>query len=83
MFDRQDCPTIMDGMVVRYKVQGGYSGQINASRNGVSLTGFPVMKTDEEIDEVIEALHKARRHYRHLARGTGEPLGEIDPRLVI
>lgn len=47
-FTRKDTPTIMDGLVVRWQIGGDvYTGEINASRNGVSIRGtWPVMSAD-------------------------------------
>ena len=40
-------PTIMDGLVVRWDLDGWGDGQISASRNGVLISGgWPVMVTD-------------------------------------
>jgi hypothetical protein len=70
-FTRKDTPSIMDGMVVRYR-QGG--AEISASRNGVNihLTGADAQGT---LDTVIEYLRRAFRQYVQL-KMVGEPFPE-------
>lgn len=59
-FYRHDTPTIMDGMVVRYCMDG-WDGQITASRNGVSSQGtFPMLTT---IDDILAYQTVLRRAY--------------------
>jgi hypothetical protein len=63
-FEREDTPTIMDGLVVRYRCG---SFEINASRNGVSSFDFmPLIRDQEELDVVIEYLRRAFRQYVQL-----------------
>ena len=80
MFEREDTPTIMDGWVVRYSLRGGWNGEINASRNGLSISGrWPVMKHPAQKDEIIATLHKAEAHYLHLSgRDDPKPLDESE-----
>ena len=86
MFKREDCPTIMDGWVVRYRLTSGmYSGEINASRNGVSIAGtWPIMNVPRNLTEIVTTLHKAALQARHLAgRGDPKPLAETElPHLI-
>lgn len=69
-FVRKDVPTIMDGLVVRYKLASEFSGdgEISASRNGVCISGyFPVM-SEELVLELMAVLHKALIQHRHIER---------------
>lgn len=81
-FVRRDTPTVMDGLVVRYQINPAlwriYSGQINASREGVGLSGtWPIM--DAELCVVVEEqLARARvvaadlrRQYDLIGLGSG------------
>lgn len=56
-FYRTDYPTIHSGLVVRYQIDSErYDGEINASRDGVSICGrWPIMSvgTAAEISAVI------------------------------
>ena len=66
-FTRKDTPTIMDGMVVRYRC-GDF--EISASRNGVSINidgWMPLMKNQADLDVIIEYLRRAFRQYVQLA----------------
>ena len=75
-FRRDDTPTVMDGIVVRYKLSG-VTGQISASRNGVCVSGyFPVMP-DGAVASFLETFHEALVQYRSI-RDTGEPLAESE-----
>lgn len=76
MFTRKDTPTVMDGMVVRYQIQSEvYSGEINASRNGVSLSGhWPVFSADDSVI-VEEHIARARVQAQHLAQDRGRLFG--------
>lgn len=71
-FIRNDTPTIMDGLVIRWKIGGDvYTGEINASRNGVSIRGtWPVMSA-ETIAVVEEQLTCARIAHEEI-RQTGQ-----------
>jgi len=63
-FKREDTPTIMDGMVIRYQY-GDF--EINAGRNGVSTNGFMPRVTDQEdLNVIIEYLRRAFRQYVQL-----------------
>jgi hypothetical protein len=70
MFIRKDYPTIMSGLVIRYipedEESNMYDYQINASRDGVSISGrWPIM-TFEGAVVVEEYLTRARWHHRHI-----------------
>jgi hypothetical protein len=70
MFIRKDTPTVMSGLVVRYQLESDiYSGEINASRDGVSLCGrWPIMSADESV-MVEETLARARLQAQQLGSG--------------
>lgn len=71
MFIRKDYPTIMSGLVIRYMPEEEddntmYDYQINASRDGVSISGrWPIMTFDGAV-VVEEYLTRARWHHRHI-----------------
>lgn len=67
-FDRQDTPTVMDGLVVRYElVSDVYDGEISASRNGVGILGrWPIMTT-EQVVAFEETIARARVQHNHLS----------------
>lgn len=67
-FERQDTPTVMDGLVVRYKlVSDLHDGQINASRNGVGVLGrWPIMTTEQTV-AFEEQLARVRVQHNHLS----------------
>lgn len=81
MFTRKDTPTVMDGMVVRWQLESDvYSGQINASRNGVSMCGRWPILTTEECVMVEEMLARARVQAQHLSQERGRLFGpRIEP----
>ena len=73
----------MDGEVIRYgggyyngknkdilgKEFDDWSAEINASRNGVSINGtFPIYKSREPIDRIIETLNKAWDDHERLRK---------------
>lgn len=65
-FTKTECPTIMDGKVIRWKCG---EAEINASRHGFSLTGFwPVMTSRESLDAVTSQLDAAYAEYLELRR---------------
>ena len=67
-FDREETPTIMDGLVIRWTMKVGWSNrpEISASRNGVCLSGcWPTLKSVEELDAVKRQLGEA--FVEHLA----------------
>ena len=70
-FNRVDTPTIMDGMVVRYRHGGA---EISASRDGVSihLDGLTNIETLRAVEHCIL---RAFRQYYELAHGNA-PLTE-------
>lgn len=79
-FTREDTPTIMDGVVVRYRC-GDF--EINASRNGISTNGFmPMIRQQEDLDAVCEYMRRAFRQYvalspnRSSMRSYANPLPE-------
>jgi hypothetical protein len=76
MFTRKDTPTIMDGLVVRWQLTSElYDGEINASRNGVSLFGrWPIMDT-ESVVLFEETLARARVQAQHLSAERGMLFG--------
>ena len=67
MFIRKDFPTIMSGLVVRYRLTSEmYDGEINASRDGVGVTGcFPIMDVETCV-LFEETMARARIHAQHL-----------------
>lgn len=67
-FERQDTPTVMSGLVVRYTlVSDLYDGQINASRDGVGVSGrWPIMTTEQAV-AFEEQLARARVQHNHLS----------------
>lgn len=67
---RKDTPTIMSGLVVRYRwfEASANEPEVNASRDGVSIGGaWPVM-TDDEICAVVEILNLARAQHHAIAK---------------
>lgn len=76
LFTRNDTPTVMDGLVVRYQLTTErYDGEINASRNGVSISGrWPVFSVDESVI-VEEYIARARIQAQHLAQERGRLFG--------
>lgn len=53
-------PTIMDGLVVRWQLEGRGDGEVSASRNGVLICGgWPVLSTDgiEGLKQVLDKAH--------------------------
>lgn len=81
MFKRVDTPTIMNGLVVRYKITSEpYDGEINASRDGVGVAGrWPIM----DIESCVlfeETVARARVHAQRLAEERGRLFGpRIEP----
>lgn len=82
IFLRRETPTVMDGLVVRYQLNPelwrNYTGQINASRNGVGLAGiWPIMDADLVVvveEHLIRARIVAldlRRQYDRIGVGPG------------
>lgn len=77
-FYRHDTPTIMDGMVVRYCIDG-WDGQITASRNGVSSQGtFPMLTTIDDILACQMVLRRAYDQFLVLVKNQGA-FGRVDP----
>lgn len=79
-FTREDTSTIMDGVVIRYRC-GDF--EINASRNGISTSGFmPMIRQQEDLDTVCEYMRRAFRQYvallpnRSSMRSYASPLPE-------
>lgn len=53
-------PTIMDGLVVRWKLDGWGDGEISASRKGVLISGnWPIMGADgvELLKKMLDRAH--------------------------
>lgn len=67
MWYRHDTPTVMDGAVVRY-VTGDNPGalEINASRNGVSGDGLPLLSSREQFDAFVAMLERAWQAHLHI-----------------
>lgn len=76
MFKRKDTPTIMDGLVVRYQLDSDiYTGEINASRNGVSLYGtWPTFSVDDSVI-IEEYIARARVQAQQLSADRGRLFG--------
>lgn len=76
MFIRKDTPTIMDGLVVRYQLESDvYNGEINASRNGVSISGrWPILSIEECVI-VEEYIARARVQALQLEKERGRLFG--------
>lgn len=67
LFTRKRTPTIMDGLVIRWQLAEPYTGQINASRNGVWIGGtFPVSSDPAFIEEAKVILDEAHRTHLQL-----------------
>lgn len=67
-FYRHDTPTIMDGIVVRYKLEH-YDGEISASRNGVAISGtWPGIQNIDDLSDLRRVLFRAHEHFVVLAR---------------
>jgi hypothetical protein len=68
IFERRDTPTIMDGLVVRYK-DGPL--EISASRRGVCIScDYGLMLTSHEFpDEIHKYLRRAHAQYKHFQIG--------------
>lgn len=68
MFEREETPTIMDGLAFRWSMNVGWSNrpEISASRNGVSLSGcWPILHSVERVDAIKRQLGEA--FVEHLA----------------
>lgn len=71
-FVRKDYPTIMSGLVIRYKLDSDqWDAEINASRDGVSLRGIWPVVPPEQAVVIEETLARARIHALELARQYG------------
>lgn len=76
-FTREDTPTIMDGVVVRYRC-GDF--EINASRNGISTNGFmPMIRQQEDLDTVCEYMRRAFRQYVALSSNSSSMRSYASP----
>ena len=61
--------TIMDGPVIRWRFDGPHDGEINASRNGISICGaWPIMKL-ARVSDVIATLEDAVKIHGRLSNG--------------
>ena len=70
-FDREETPTIMDGLVVRWYGKVGWSNkpEISASRNGVVIYGaWPTLSSQASLDAVKAKLDEALQVHQQLAR---------------
>lgn len=69
VLERKDYPTIQSGWVVRYRFPDEYyTGEVNASRDGVSICGsWPITSSKELLEHIARTLRKAYLHHRHLA----------------
>lgn len=82
MFIRQDYPTIMDGLVIRYRLRSpAFDGEISASRNGICISGsWPTMDATAA-PLIVEVLLRADLQAKHLRNVAGaqrrvQPLDE-------
>lgn len=75
-FTRTRTPTIMDGIVIRYRLDGtghAHQPEISASRNGVTIAGAWPQITDETVwAQAQVTMMRAWEDFRVLARG-GDP----------
>lgn len=70
-FYRHDTPTIMDGLVVRYRQEfkNHYDGEVSASRNGVLIRGnFPYITTIDSVLDFQKLLTRAREQFAVLSQ---------------
>lgn len=76
-FEREDTPTIMDGVVVRYKF-GAF--EISASRNGLMVQGGSSLIDDYgDLQMVIEYLHRAFRQHNCLSKNLHDLYSRVEP----
>jgi hypothetical protein len=74
--------TIMSGCVVRWRAGGRGEFEINASRDGVSFSGFAPIFEGEMISELLAVLAEAREVHRQLA-SDAMPCGDYPARRAI
>ena len=87
-------PTIMDGLVVRWNLQGDERREVSASRNGVAINGWWMFGSTETITEFQGLISEAWRAHALLKKGIaparyenevdvrfGETLAEVVARL--
>lgn len=91
-FDLHYTPTIMDGAVLRWqfgyvcgkhhdlidpKERTEWSGEINASRNGVSINGrFPIYADRECIDQIHKMLDDAWAAHARMRHGDSHEIAK-------
>lgn len=72
-FERKDTPTVMDGMVVRWKgmVEWRNYPEISASRNGVCISGgWPTLGYND-IESIKAKLDEAYTKHQELQQSRG------------
>jgi hypothetical protein len=74
--------TIMSGCVVRWKAAGRGDFEINASRDGVSFSGFAPIFEGEMISELLAVIAEALDVHRQLASDS-MPFGDYPARRAI
>jgi hypothetical protein len=74
--EREDTPTIMDGLVVRYRLWGSGAGgfEISASRNGVVVGGYSPTCGLEQVDAIRLVLWWCARQFDVLQQRGAEPI---------
>ena len=84
-FYRYDTHTIMNGMVVRYRlINDLYDFEINASRDGVMIGGnSPTITDGDSLRDVNDVIGRAYRQYDNLKDGKGLYAFGSDPDCVI
>ncbi len=68
-FEREECPTVMDGLVIRFTLDAGWSNhpEISTSRNGVCISGaWPTLDSQQEIESVKAQLDSAFKIFQEL-----------------
>lgn len=76
LFRREDTPTIMDGLVIRYKWR--QTSEISASRNGVSVhLQMDGLNRPEDLLDLKKYLDMAYRQFDMLSVGK-PPISDLD-----
>lgn len=89
LFVRRDTPTVMDGIVVRWQLNPAlwrtYSGEINASREGVGICRiWPIMDAElcvafeEQLARARVVAADLRRQYDLIGLGSGRVVPPSD-----
>ena len=74
----------MSGLVVRYILIGSYTGQINASRDGVCLQGnWPIFGDENDIRDIQNVMERARAQYISIAKSRETLSFKFDPTCVV